>query len=276
MHSLLQLGQRRSNTLNLASMTRLFAICTLVGVLTSCASTPAPYRDVDVRDVGIEDSDTVSESEQGNPLEDGVLIAEEVDPDTALSAERAEYYQQQALNQNDVDQRIDATLSSAEYYIQAKQPERAVDLVMAVSEDLSTKTQVDRANIVLAYADYANGYYQSALQRLEPLLNSIRLAQSRNAYQAENPVANDDESSDSARRYLPNTARIQNPVQLSTQQVDALLLSSFNYQAMGDHVSAIDALIQREAALYGAARAETTRYIWQVINAVPAQERQFI
>jgi len=45
---------------------------------------------------------------------------------------------------------------------------------------------------------------------------------------------------------------------------------------LGDYQQTIAVLIAREGALVGAARSETTRYIWQIINSLPLEARQSI
>lgn len=259
---------------SLSKISRLLVAAGAIALLASCATTDNRPADVEVRDISTEEPDGEAYAYEDDP----VLIASDVEPDeNSRQASRAEYYQRQAAQQSDLVEQINATLSSAEYFIQANQHQRAAELVLSVRDSISTLEQRQRAIVVLAYADYANADYQQALLRLDSLLNSESLEQSNSD--------NDDDSQpdysetlerNPNRNYIDANKGLVQKERLSTQQVDALLLASFCYQALGDYEASIIALIRRESALFGAARAETTRYIWQVINGVPVEQRELI
>jgi len=152
--------------------------------------------------------------------------------------ERAEHFRRLADNQQDLSEAVDAALSSAEFYIQANDSERALNSVRDLDPSTFTIVQSSRYQIVIAYVEYARQQYQSALDRLYALLGTLGAEET------------------------------------NQQRVDALLLSSFCHQALGEYDLAITNLIERESLLYGAARAETSRYIGQVINSLSIDERQ--
>lgn len=234
-------------------------------LVVGCASNDysrAP-SDIEVRDVVI-GQPSQRESEQPSAIEydDPNLSATPLEQQqTARQASRAEYYRQQAEQESNEASRVEASLSSAEYYIQAQQPARAVELVNSVRSSLMSAQQQDRATVILAYADYAEGGYDRTLARLDRIFSAIDTSQ---------PSINNSQEKDLEleNQELPTAQP------LSTQQVDAYLLASFCYQAIGQYEPAIDSLIKRESGLYGASRAETTRYIWQVINSIPIGQRE--
>jgi len=274
----------------LNSRMKLLSTCLGLALLTSCASSPTPYSaDIEARDIIADDPVTVGSQESDEPqtplenrFEDKALAVEE------LKSNRAEYYNQQAQAQTNPDARIDASLSAAEYYIQASDYRAAADTVSALNTILLKPTQADRLAIINAYVAYSEGLHRQALQILEPLtLPALSSGKTETPAFDEQPeslsASQDRDAQDSGALGSPDAddepqplPQVPDPVQLSTQQVDALLLSSFSHQALGDFDSATAALIAREGSLFGAARSETTRYIWQVISALPLEQRQEI
>jgi len=115
--------------------------------------------------------------------------------------------------------------------------------------------------VIQAYIDYSAGQYQSALERLAPLITS------NSAYS--------NQTNSDADGNIDNARQAQQAAD-QTQRVDALLLSSFCHQKLNDYDSAIAALIDRESLLVGNSKAETARYTWQVINNLSPKERQNI
>jgi len=210
-----------------------------LALLTSCASSSVTQPvDVEARDIVVTPPSAI-QNEPETPLENRF-------DDQALQAEelnvnRAEYYRQQSQNQNDRNGRVNSALSAAEYYIQAQDFQGAEQSVTPLYVESLNGVQADRLTVINAYVAYAKGEYQEALSVLEPLWSR----------------------------------QTQTP-KLTTQQVDALLLGSFSYQALNDYDSAINALITRERSLVGNTRSETTRYIWQVINSLPIDRRHNI
>ncbi len=268
-----------SNTRSNLSLIKLVLATMMLALFTSCASNKSS-RQVAVDDIVIGDG-LEPDGELGQFEDTPALVASDAEDDeNARQASQAEYYRQQAAEQSDVVERVNNTLSSAEYYVQANQHQKAAEMVLSIVQFISTKEQEDRSIIVLAYADYAYANYQQALWRLEPLLNESADGSTSDEQDKINEWVDNAEQNrkqaDDRRDYIDANKAIQPKRPLSTQQVDALLLSSLCYQALNDHENAIAALIRRESALYGAARAETTRYLWQVINAVPAVQREFI
>lgn len=222
-----------------------------LALLTSCASAPV-YRpaDVETRDVKQPDPTTNPDSQTIDPsgLEaDGLQVED-------LNASRARYYQQQSEQQGDQRSRIDSALSSAEYYIQAGDYQNARNVVYDLYQARLSRVQADRLRVVNAYVAYSERNFDQTLYELAPLISP------RPSPSIEEQ--NEQGTSDKPRR--------------SVQEVDALLLASFAYQALGDYGPAINTLIDREGALVGSARAETTRYIWQIINSLAVEQRQTI
>lgn len=191
-----------------------------------------------------------------NPQDRAIPLA-----DRDINVERAEYYQSLATTDNDSESRAEARLNAAENFIQAGDYYNA-ELIANSLTGLLTKTQKDRLTIVNAYIDYQRNDFNKSLQTLEPLIgNLIPKTQT---------VANNDSLSETN----DNSDILRSDLALTSQQVDALLLGSFCYQQLGNHDSAIATLIRRENALVGESRSETTRYIWQVIEAIPSFERE--
>ena len=163
-----------------------------------------------------------------------------------INTEQAEYYEQIARQESaqsgNQPARSDAILSAAEHHIQAGNFTQSEALIRELEANNLEAVERDRYDVILAYVDYSRQQYRVALNRL----NQLR-------FRFEKAI---------------NTQPIG-----STQIVDALLLSSFCHQQLGEHGAAIDDLIQREQLLNGSAKAETTRYIWQVIDALNADQR---
>lgn len=261
----------------LNSRMKLLSTCLSLALLSSCASGPAPYSaDVEARDIIVEDPITVGSQEIGEPqtplenrFDDDALVVEE------LKSNRAQFYTQQAQTQTDPNARINASLSAAEYYIQASNYGTAADTIAPLNASLLDPVQADRLAIIDAYVAYSKGEHSLALQILEPLTLPALSADEMPPENVDSLAeqANNDLSTELASTALP---QVPDRIQLSTQQVDALLLSSFSHQTLGDFDSAVAALIAREGSLVGAARSETTRYIWQLISALPVEQRQEI
>ncbi|MFT6409131.1 MAG: outer membrane PBP1 activator LpoA protein, partial [Arenicella sp.] len=247
----------------LNSRMKLLGITIAVTLLASCASAPIQVpakieaRDIVVSEPVLSEVDNAQYDELSTPIEnrfnDQALQAEE------LNSSRAEYYGQQSQTQGTRSEQIDATLSAAEYYIQAQDfiaSERASNELYY--DQLST-IQADRLMVINAYSAYAKGQHVQAITLLKPLWNRA----------VETPVVEGIDDPEALPTIAPQA-------KLSIQQVDALLLGSFSFQALGDYDSAIATLIKRERSLVGSTRSETTRYIWQVINSLPIQRRQII
>ena len=188
--------------------------------------------------------------------------------------ERAEYYGRLSkLPANDAgsdtsgeNAQLTAALNAAEHYIQANDFRRAEQILQPhLNSPLGqqmTKQQSDRVDIVMAYVAYSRKQYSQALIQLNTVLdNSWAINQSTKRNQ--NPSLKSGRS------------KSQKNVQesLTVQQIDALLLSSLCYQALGDYEKAIASLLRRESGLQGEARAETTRYTWQIINELDIEQR---
>lgn len=295
MHSLLQarlLQTVQPNlAMNSARSARILAATLTIALLGGCASAPTPQAEVEIRDVRTQpdDSDAARDGES-NAFDDGpALVATDIEAENAARrVSQAEYYQRQAQNQSDAEARVEATLSSAEYFVQANEHRKAADLVNSIRQFISTKEHLDRAAIILAYADYSENNCVSALARLDPLTRTETTIHNTDfndpAQEYDNDVgdAADGLDQDNAqhavrtREYIDVDQTVGSEESLTTQQVDALLLSSFCYQSLGDFESAISVLIRRESALYGSSRAETTRYLWQVINTISIEDRELI
>lgn len=221
-------------------------------LLASCASAPV-YQPAEVETRDVETGEPFPPTEpQDEYTADLPTDALEVED---LNASRARYYEQQAQQEAGANAQVNATLSSAEYYIQANDYRNALQVAKSLLNARLDKVQFDRLRVINAYVAYSQGDYQRTLSELKPVIE----------YVPPTPKPVDDT--------LPT---IPVKPRLSTQQVDALLLSSFAHQGLGDFNSAINALIEREGSLVGAARIETTRYIWQVINALPIESRRMM
>lgn len=236
-------------------------------MLASCASSPS-YQpaEVESRDVNNQTKQTDNYSRpdyQAEPLDQQGTNADQA------NTQRAEYYQELA-QQGGQRQQIDARLSSAEYYIQANDYQAAESTIAPLANARLDGVERDRFNVIVAYIAYSRKDYQGALRRLTNVLGQYN----SNLYYNTFNTPNNNEQRDSQSTEEQSATSL--PVQASTQQVDALLLSSFCYQALDDYDAAIDALAKRETALVGPARAETTRYLWQVIDSIPRARRELI
>lgn len=242
------------------------ALILSTALLASCASSPStPPATVENREV-IEVNDALEpfDSEVGGViLETAPLQVEE------LNVSRGDYYRQQAENAIDQTSQTNSALSAAEYYIQGQDYQRAEEAILNIGFTKLDQTQLDRLTVVKAYVAYARGQYQESLYLLQPLQQRVDIR----VIEEEAPSNTDVVTSDSTE--IEEVDIPKNPA-LTTQQVDALLLASFNFQALNDYESALDVLIQRERSLYGKARAETTRYIWQIVSSLPPEQRHFI
>jgi len=248
--SILQSKIHSGARLNLC--TKVTALVAGLLLLTSCASTPV-YQpaDVEARDVS---SDEPIVQTDPSPEFDPELATDALEVED-LNSSRARYYEQQAQQSRGSKTRIDSALSSAEYYIQANDYRNAEQVALSLANSPLDRIQSDRLRVINAYVAYSLDDYTTTLAELRPVIDYVP------------PVA---KTIDSTLPSIPVKPR------LSTQQVDALLLSSFAYQKLGDFDSAINALIEREGSLVGAARVETTRYIWQVINSLPVESRRML
>lgn len=176
------------------------------------------------------------------PASNGSISEETSTPlaDRTYQLEQAQRYSQLAKNPEDSGNSIDATLSAAEYYIQANDANRALQTVAQLQLAKLDNTQRARYQIILAYGDYSRSQYQASLDRLYSLLGILGTQET------------------------------------NQQRVDALLLSSLCHQALDEYDLAVTNLIERESLLFGAARAETSRYIWAVINGLSTEQRHAV
>ena len=255
----------KSTSLGCATLTfKNLAITSMLLLTTSCA-TQLPAPTVDAKDRNPSSANKESEPQLKKPEIHGTATPL---PERDINVERAEYYQGLALSGSD-SQQIDAQLSAAENYIQAQRFSDAEQRASGLSSLNLSKIQRDRLAIINAYILYDRSDYYGALSKLNTLLLEITPI-------PETAQANDIPSADQELEEVNKKPSVVRQQQLNIQQVDALLLSSFCYQQIGNDEKAISALITREGALVGAARAETTRYIWQVINAISVNQRQSI
>lgn len=218
--------------------TRLLALVTATLLIGACANKPSiPDAKVESRTVAAEET-TIPEETLGD--------SSTPLNDNRFNIEQAEYYQGVAKQANsgfDSSQQLQhATLSAAEYYIQAGDFNRAEAAIEPLLSAELEGEHRDRYDIVRAYTSYSKQQYRVALNRLEQLRFRHR----------------------------------DSVLSTSAQMADALLLSSFCHQELGEFEPAISALIERESILSGSARAETSRYIWQVVNTLSAEQKQSI
>jgi len=253
--------------------------CIVVGVifLASCSSVPTqPNATVEAREIVVTEPITENTQTSDNRPDEPVTPAENRFDKPALTAQdlnsdRGEYFEQQSENQDGLGRQVDSALSAAEYYIQAQNYLDAERAATGLNSEALNEVQTDRLDIINAYVAYSKSEYVRAISILKPLWSRepeliIELAEEENIVEA----GVDGEFEEIVLPIIPELPT------LSTQQVDALLLGSFSYQALGDYDSAIDALITRERSLTGQSRSETTRYIWQVITSLPLERRQII
>lgn len=236
-HDRIEQRERRKS-----SFPRVTILVALAMTLQACATAEnssrvrVESREVNVNSSSLPNQRQADSGDSSTPLEQ-----------RRFNIERAEFYRgiadlNQVTDEPTAAERIDANLSAAEYYIQAGDYDETRRALTNITDNDLSPVQQDRYAVIAAYIDYSRQQYSNSLDQLADLL-------SRPA-----PVEG----------------------QVSTQVVDALLLGSFNYQALNQFEAAIDALIRREQFLYGAARAETSRYIWQVINALSVEQKQDI
>ncbi|MBX2847106.1 MAG: penicillin-binding protein activator [Acidiferrobacterales bacterium] len=241
-------------------------------ITTSCA-TQAPAPSIEAGDANASNTAPEEQSTQQTD-QNGDKATPLFDRD--INIERAEYYQNLAENGSELEQ-INAQLSAAENYIQALRYLEAEQQIVNLSSQNLSKQQRDRLAIINDYISYERKDYYGALSRLNTILLDIkatlRQSEIEEAIPSDQKITATDNNERLTNTITPSVIRQK---QLSTQQVDALLLSSFCYQQIGNWEAAIDALLTREGALVGAARAETTRYIWQVINQIELAQRQSI
>ena len=287
MHSLLPI--RRSQC---ASRLNALAGVLILSVVLAACTTNVSYEHptVESRDVG-----------EGYPTDNqcyGAGCPDQGDtvgglPPRDLDLERARYFENQAQSRSNEAAQIEATLNAAEYYVQADQADKSVQLLsdlqrQGVSTFSFSDVQRDRADIIYAYYDYANNNCDAALNRLarfSPQERTVEYVDPRTLpeYQARQerlstlPI---DQTGNETNSFNPDEREIlEQPIlsdvePLTSQQVDALLLSSFCYQQLQMYDAQINALIQREQGLRGQAQAQSTRYTWQVINALPIFTRE--
>lgn len=139
---------------------------------------------------------------------------------------------------------INTTLSAAELFIQAEDSTRAAYALRDLDVIHLSMQQNYRYQIVKAYIDYSQGRFDEALSRVNAILNQANSSQHTSI--------------------------------ALTQHVDALLLASFCHQKLGQTEPSLSTLVARERLLNGQARAETSRYIWQVIERIPVAHRQHL
>lgn len=251
-------GQNNPNTVKMHPILKcgircLTATSTAV-LITACASGPiATVEDRPIRPESMDENVTNqgyggSQGDTATPLED-----------RRYQIEQAEYYRSLADSGTSDKDSIDASLSAAEFYIQANDSARAERSITNLSPAQLDVLQQNRYQVIAAYLEYARGDYNQALDRIYALFGRMQLRQQEAEAEA---VASDGP-------FLPPAADAVNQ-----QRVDALLLASFCHQALGEYDLAITNLVERESLLFGAARAETTRYIWQVINSMDIAQRQ--
>ena len=210
-------------------------------LLSHCASNINPSSTpVEVRDISVDRTFS-----QPSVIQD---TATPLNSQPNYNIERAEYYTQLANSQTNSTTQTNSRLSAGEYYIQANDYRQAQQAIAVINASNLDQQQYNRYRIIQAYIDYSAGSYQAALDKLSDLLIDQQSTGESQDISIEN----------------------------QTQRVDALLLSSFCYQQLNDYESAISVLLERESLLTGNARAETTRYIWQVINTLNSNSRQQI
>lgn len=204
-------------------------------LLGACATTDQQYGDPVIVDERIIKSEPVEDNKANDQFEgDTASPIQNYD----INAQRAEQYSQQ-VGQGTVSESINAALNAAELYIQANNASSAKRQLNLIDVPLMNQQQSNRYQIIAAYIYYTEQNTEQALQQLNQFLSS--------------PQSQD--------------------INARTQRVDALLLSSLCHQRLGSSEAAIAALIQRESILNGAAKTETSRYIWQVIESIPETQR---
>lgn len=230
---------------------KLIGLTFIALLLSSCGSAPrqAPAN-VENRDIVTNEPYQTDDIQVDAPnIKSESLVVEDI------NTSRGEYYERQAQDGRNSKNNIDYALSAAEYYIQAQDFESSERAVQGLNLRQLNQIQADRLTVVNAYAANSKGEHARAISLLKPILTRVP-----------RPSIKADEEE----------GETYDKIELTIQQVDALLLSSFSHQALNDYDSAIANLIQREHFLIGSARSETTRYIWQVINSLSEPRRQLI
>jgi len=259
--SMIKIGKSSSH------LKSLLGIVTIL-VLSACSSTPVLVEDRNPS--GQATIKTDIETDTATPLPNNQAIRD-------YNVERAEYYERLSklqsteptddesskLDDTQLNPQLTAALSAAEHYIQANDFARAEQTLSPHLGRQMTEQQSDRVTIVMAYVAYSRQDYTSALARLTGLLSFPESKRSKSVGQ----------SVEAAPRLVRHSKRRHRQAPLTVQQIDALLLSSFCHQALGDYDKAIANLLQRESGLKGQARAETTRYNWQIINGLEIEQR---
>ena len=245
-------------------------------LLSACSSVPSSVaeRDID-RSPPSEDTSTPPSNRSTQPVRN-------------QNIERAEYYERLSKapqnkrqfgnkpNNDGADRnpQLTAALNAAEHYIHAKDFNRAEQILLphlgTLLRQNMTQQQSDRAAIVMAYVAYSRKQYNQALEQLEKVLSYFDSEPINGSLQS----ARINQGIDSARqRYAQRYQFNGSQLPTTTQQIDALLLSSLCHQALGHYDIAISHLLRRESGLKGEARAETTRYTWQVIDQINVTQR---
>lgn len=274
----IMVSKLKTLTPNLGSLQKLVIVSASL-LIASCASSPTLEPAV------VSERSITTEPITPNEKQSQDTVTPLLD-ERNISIERAQYYHD--LAQSDSGQsKIDSQLSAAENYIQAKDYLNAEQRINELERNALTKEQQDRLSIINAYIAFERQDFYGALNMLEPVIESIKEQHPIEPELPEQTVKNTDQTIIPVEQTVdgiapvvdefgiaPKPRRRTRPKMLNTQQVDALLLSSFCHQQLGDFDSAINALLIREGALVGRARSETTRYIWQVIDSISIDTRQ--
>ncbi|MEO0368801.1 MAG: penicillin-binding protein activator, partial [Pseudomonadota bacterium] len=257
-------------------------------LLTACASTET-YSPARVESRSVESGALSANCRRGEPCERSQDVATPL-AERSLDLQRAEYFSRQAQQSRSAYAQIEATLSAAEYYVQADRSEEAQRLLSGLFDrgigvTQFNQQQKDRTDVINAYAGYKNndcGYALNTLRRILPQQRTVEFIDPRTTpeYKELEDLRAQELVETTINRPLDREVltqpRYSEAEPLSAQQIDALLLASFCYQQLGDVEAALSALIQRENGLQGTARAQSTRYTWQVINGIPALQRELL
>lgn len=295
---------------NILHCSRFILIACGALALSACASGGGQYNPASVESRDLIDGGAGGNGCIGRQCPDQGDVATSL-PRENIALERARYFEAEAERRSNSNAQIDATLNAAEYYVQVEKSSQAVGLLSDLRQSTSlaglTDVQRDRIDVVYAYHAYSNRDYRRALSildRLRPIEQTVefvdprtlpefqerleqqeqlRLEQQEQAaqsqeysYQESRDPANAYPGPAAQERMVIEQPRLSESLPLSSQQVDALLLSSFCYREMGQYDQQINALILRERGLSGEARAQSTRYTWQVINALTEFDREQI
>ena len=255
----------RKMHLQLNSPLKSIALLLSIALLTSCASAPATHT------AKVEQREVIKSNNTPTPVNtDNIILDSRPLKAEALKLREGDKYRQQAVKAEDQEDQINYALNAAEYYIQGQDYLRAESAIENIGYERLNQTQQDRFTVISAYIAYSREQYQESLLLLAPLWQRADISLMSTSVIAANNFPTRSERMDIDEDIIPDA-----PI-LNTQQIDALLLASFNFQSLDDYDSALEALIQRERSLYGKAQAETTRYIWQIVSALPTKHRQFI